>query len=311
MNELELQKADESMIRELRDAREVPAVMKLKLVTLRSNSSICVFAFEGPEDKVVYFHWVKRAAPEFVYEPFLCNGKEKVLQLREMLERDQNGLSKDVYFFIDRDYDDLRGQAPSDTLFMTDAYSFENYLVSEGVLEELLKNELHCHAEPICRGNVIDLFRRQYEKFLTLTRAVNFRIFIARRCKIERLRELPDRINALARIALNDVDAPAEPLEPKVLLQREPTPIEIAALEAEFNALNPAMRYRGKFALMFFRTWLQHLIDDRNHESSILFGQLSEDALRARGPISLDSMAARSAMPKGLHEFIGVIAATS
>lgn len=39
----------------------------------------------------------------------------------------------------------------AEELFMTHTYSFENYLVNESVLEELLKNELHCHAEPICK----------------------------------------------------------------------------------------------------------------------------------------------------------------
>jgi hypothetical protein len=121
-----------------------------------------------------------------------------------MIDRDLGGLSEGVYFFIDRDFDDLRGHAPSSDLFMTDAYSVENYLISEGVLEEVLKNEFHCHAEPAFRHDVIQLFKKVHEDFLAVTREINYRLFVARRLKIELTAHLPDKISHLAALTVDN-----------------------------------------------------------------------------------------------------------
>lgn len=145
--------AASALIESMRDAREVPAVMKSQLAALRVvDPEVCVIAFEGIDDKTVYYHWIKQIVPKFVYEPFVCKGKAKVLQFKKMLEQDLGELSKGVLYVIDRDFDDLCGHQSAEELFMTQTYSFENYLVNESVLDELLKNELHCHAEPILQG---------------------------------------------------------------------------------------------------------------------------------------------------------------
>lgn len=36
-----------------------------------------VFAFEGVDDKTVYYHWIKSLSPELTYEFFVCKGKER------------------------------------------------------------------------------------------------------------------------------------------------------------------------------------------------------------------------------------------
>lgn len=309
MNDAAIEGAEDSFIEELRDARDVPAVLKWKLVSLRAAApDVCVFAFEGVEDKVVYFHWIRRIAPDFIYEPFVCSGKGKVLQLKEMLERDLGGLGRDIYFFIDRDFDDMRGHAASDSIFMTQVYSFENYLVSEIVLEELLKNEFHCHAEPICRTKLIDLFTRQYADFLQITKECNFRLFVARKFRIEQTSTLPNRISSLAEIALDAIKPGKATLEAQIPLAREPSEEENRSLDASFQELQPRLRYRGKFALMFFRKWLEFVAADRNSNASTMFKEMAGDGLRAQVPVSLDSMAARSEIADGLTEFITKIA---
>ena len=95
-----------ALIQTMRDARDVPAVLKSKLTVLRSVApEIAVFAFEGIDDKTVYYHWIKQIAPGLFYEPLVCKGKTKVLALRELLDRDKGTLKKNVYFFIDHDFD--------------------------------------------------------------------------------------------------------------------------------------------------------------------------------------------------------------
>ena len=294
-----------ALIESMRDAREVPAVMKSRLAALRSiDPDVCVIAFEGIDDKTVYYHWIKQIIPDLVYEPFICKGKIKVLQLKEMLERDLGGLEKNVFYVIDRDFDDLCGHQNTDDIFMTTGYSFENYLVNESVLDELLKNELHCHSEPACRQGIRKLFQKQYTEFLKVTKNLNFRIFVAKKCHIQREKNLPKTLNRIATISLSSVTPVQEPICAQVVLAREPTNEEYKELIINFENLNPEERYRGKFALMFFCHWLGLLVKDRNNASSILFAGLDCDGLVARQQFTLDSMAARAPHPPGLREFL-------
>lgn len=294
-----------TLIESMIDAREVPAVMKSRLAALRSiDPDVCVIAFEGIDDKAVYYHWIRQIIPELVYEPFVCKGKIKVLQLKEMLKRDLGGLSKSVFYVIDRDFDDLCGHQSADDIFMTQGYSFENYLVNESVLDELLKNELHCHSEPACRRGIRTLFRKQYTEFLRVTKELNFRVFMAKKCRIQRENDLPKKLSRVAMVSLSSVTPAQESICAQVVLAREPTDKEYEELGVHFENLNPEERYRGKFALMFFCHWLGLLAKDRNNESSILFTGLDCDGLVARQQFTLDSMAARAPHPPGLREFL-------
>lgn len=293
------------LIERLRQARQVPAVLKTKLATLRStHPDILVFAFEGIDDKGVYYHWIKRVQPEFIYEPFVCNGKRQVLEFKQSLDCDLGGLDRGVYFFVDRDFDDLRGVQQDESIYMTATYSFKNHLVCETVLDELLKNELHCHGEPVCRHLVIEAFKSQYSEFLKITREVNKRIYFARRCSINEVKKVTWRAGHLANIQLMTV-SPVDVLpESLVKLEREPLAPEYAEHEPSFNGLDSRMRFRGKFALLLFRKWLGLLVADRKSPESILFPGLDREGLVVRDVPTLDSMAARAIMPPCLADFI-------
>lgn len=305
----ELQDAGhDPLIKELIDARDRSAVLKLKLMDFRSTSpDVCVFAFEGIDDKVVYFHWIRRIAPDLIYEPFVCQGKNQVLKLKAMLDRDLSGLGRRVYFFVDRDFDELPGHDHSASIFMTETYSVENVLVDEVVLEELLKNELHCHAEADCRQAVIALFGLVYQQFLEVTKETNFRLYLARHCAIAQRSDLPNRIGQIANVELKEVGAGTMLLDVQIQLEREPTTTEQELCKPEFAALDPRKRYRGKFALLFFKRWLDLLVRDRNSNVSILFPHLQGDGFKATMSV-LDSMAARASIPTGLSNFIRPIA---
>lgn len=302
--------AGDSYLADMKEARDSTAVLKLKLITLRaSDPGVLVFVFEGIDDKKVYFHWIHRVHGEITYEPLVCGGKGTLLRFMSSLMRDRSGAARGVYYFLDRDFDDLRGAEPHDNIFMTDMYSLENYLVSESVLNELLKDELHCHAEPVCRRRVLELFTSQYDGFLEITKPLNFRIFLARRLAIEQLEPFPDRINLLANVELTSVQGSGRAVGDLVRLQREPVQEEVDRLTGEFEQLEPRRRYRGKFALQFFFRWLRLLVQDRNSAVTQCFPELVGSGFRAREAITLDSMAARASLPNGLAVFIGRLAA--
>jgi len=293
-------------IEEIRTARKSPAVLKTQLISLRGQLPNCiVFAFEGDNDKPVYYQWVKQIRADLCYEPFVCGGKKQVFEFREMLARDLGGLSNRVYFFIDRDFDDLRGYDDSPVMFMTDRYSVENYLVTARVFDELLKDEFHCHAEPRLRKEIIERFEKRLEEFFTATKDINRRLFIARRLKLQLLKKLPDGINRLAIVDLSCVSAAKIQPQELVVLAQEPDHKDAERLSAEFEKLVPIERYRGNH--LFFMKWLELLCADRKKQDSKLFSRLEQSRVVSFQGMTPGMLASKSDYPIGLREFIASV----
>lgn len=296
---------NDSYLSLMKAARGAPAVLKVRLASLKSAlPTTLILAFEGNDDKVVYYHWIKRIKPVLRYEPFPCDGKEQLLQLKDLVDRDLGNLREGLYFFVDRDFDDLRGREPSASIFMTKAYSIENYLVGKGVLEELLKNEFHCHTEIDDRRRVVEIFFQLYRDFLTITADLNRRIFLARRLKIELKAALPTKIGRILNIEVNSVSRGNLSESELVVLEREPTEIERQELDVEFNALDAAFRYRGKFALLFFMKWLEKMAMDRNSDQPRYFPRALNGGKVKFNELTLHNLASKSELPEGLAEFI-------
>lgn len=294
-------------VQTLRDARGAISVHKLNLATLRAyNPHAVVFVCEGVDDKKVYFHWLKELQFFRNYEFLICNGKEKVLQFRESLERDLSGMKESVYFIIDKDFDGLRGYAPGADIYMTETYSFENFLVCAEVLDRVLTIEMHCHAAPATRDQIVGKFRELYESFLALTRPHNLRIFLARRLGIA-TRPLPSKINKLVSVSLLRVEPAEGDAKTVITLSREPETEEMSLHEGAFDQCDPKSEYRGKFAFLFFSRWLELLAKDRNSDSPVLFKSAPKTNATASGQLTIDSLASKSSVPETFKDFVANI----
>ena len=213
---------EEAFVEQVRLARRSGAVLKAKLITLRSDlPEAIVLVFEGDDDKIIYGQWIRRLRPGLRYEPFPCGGKKEARGLKNTLLRDLNGLGERTYFVVDRDFDDLIGFDGIDAVFMTDMYSIENYLVSSEVLGELLRDEFPCHARPDVREEIIKVFERDYARFLELTSSVNRRIFVARQIPLELTKRLPTSLRDLAIVEIANVGPVETPPGDIVIYIRE------------------------------------------------------------------------------------------
>lgn len=294
-------------VQKMREARNSPAVHKLTLATIRANSSQClVFVCEGVDDKKVYFHWLRSINPALDYEFQVCNGKGFLLEFRKLLQRDISGLDRKVYFFVDRDFDGLRGYPLGQDIYISDFYSFENWLVTKEVLDNILCIELHCHGERQARESVLATFEMVYSSFLKVTKPHNERIFLARHLGIN-TKPFPKSVGKLAHVTLTDVQPHQENSVIVIKLEREPTELEIEEKIDKFGEIVPHEGYRGKFALLFFLRWIELLGNDRNSDNPVLFKLVRKSAANANGQLSLDSVAAKSLPPLPFRRFIEAI----
>ncbi|MGF6097737.1 DUF4435 domain-containing protein [Pseudomonas sp. 18175] len=296
------------LLQDLKDSRSRSAVLKTQLVVLKSSlRSPTIFVFEGPEDKTIYHHWICKINYAQSYESFVCNGKSQVLKLFSAVERDVNDLGVGVYFFIDKDFDSLQEHPASQKIFLTEAYSVENYLVRSETVLELLKSHFHYLPDIALRTRLVDLFDQLYLDFLTVTSEINFRSFACRHLKIDAVPGLPKKLNKLAAVELDRISPVGDSPENIIMFRREPSQVEVDVARVEFAKLIPKRDYRGKYAMMFLMRWLDLLVRDRNSDDSKFFnGVKTADAVAT---INLDCVASRSVIPPGLHEFLEAVRA--
>jgi len=297
----------ENLLEEMIAARERAVVQKTALITFRSfDPDTVVFVFEGVDDKIVYSKWIGRLRPDLRYEPLPCGNKKKALGLHDAVLRDRNGLGRGVYFFVDRDFDDLQDCQPHETIFMTDFYSVENYLVSPSVVEEVLKTDFHCHGRPDIRGPIISHFQKALSDFNQVSEAVNRRLFVARRAKLD-TGSAPSKVKDFANISIEQVSGGPKSADELIVYNSEPSPEKLSELHSKFDELSPIERYRGKYLKAFLDKWLELLSADYVADPSIHFSQISRVEKVKQSEFQLGGLASKSPVPVGLPDFLQTV----
>jgi hypothetical protein len=230
-----------------------------------------------------------------------------VRELKNAVTRDLSGLGARVFFFVDRDFDDLLGFLDTSNVFMTETYSVENCLVTDEVLEGLLRDEFPCHARPELRLSITEIFRKDYDKFLVVTADLNRRVYYARKIPIEIINRLPTSLRHLAVINIGNIERTPTATEEVIVLVREPTDEEKTKHDQRFSTLVPKSRFRGKFALKFFTDWLTKLADEYAANNLGLFGDDPPKGAVRRAEFVLSNFAAKSLIPTSLPAFITAI----
>jgi len=308
MNEAYAEESRDEFLSFMTSAKESDAVVKIDFVSFSSRipDDIVIFACEGKADKLIYYYWIQRLRAGLNYENYVCGNKGNTLKLFDALRRDMTGIGARVYYFVDRDFDGLQGRQPNDNIFMTCRYSIENYLVCPEALDDILRIEFHCDGDPAVRREVTEKFSTLYAKFLVETQSLNFRIFLARLIPIRQVGEITGKINAIANVEVHDVVAVGEPAN-IVPLERDPSPEETQLWREDFGRLEPAMHYRGKFALAFFSRWLELLRKDRQADKPLIFPAMDKVPYAINGNFNLEVLATKAILPTGLREFLAKI----
>lgn len=298
--------AEDSYLERMKASRSAPSVLKLQLASIRSDlTDVAIFAVEGDDDKIIYFQWINRARPNFTHDYLICRNKLGVLQLADSLSKDLTDLGRNVFFFIDRDFDDMVGFEVRQSIFMTDRYAVENYLVDKSVLDAVLKVEFHCHLRPEIRASICEKYGRLLDRFLRITKDLNRRAFVAKKSGIQFAKPLPDKIGPLAVVELQSVEySEVCKSDEIVCLKREPSTEEWSKWNSVFDDLAPLERYRGKFTLAFFRRWLDKLHEEyASSRTSTIFRDLDRRANARVAELVLSNFASRSSLPTGFTEF--------
>jgi hypothetical protein len=260
--------------------------------------------FEGPEDVGPYSVWIGRCDDSIAFEPLAAGGKDQILLFRHNAHPEEIHLREGIYFFLDRDFDDLKGFATGPDVFLTEMYSVENYLVSERVLASILIDEFKCAGERIDRA--LSLFHTVMRSFFVAMSPANRRIFYARRLSIGLVGSgIENKIAKYVEANLKSANALVDADDLKVLipLEREPDVEDARKIDLEFDELEPHSRHRGKFIMAFFLKWLDLLAAERSSEENAIFDSTVRLRFSAQ-QLSMRSLATRSSIPQDLRDFL-------
>ena len=290
-------------INSMRAARSTARVALIHYATIRGknpDSLICVL--EGLEDLPYYETAFNRTVGNASFAPLIAKGKDQVLELREILKK-QDPQDKHIRYFVDRDYDHLKGHAGGDDIYVTEGYSIENHLVSKDILSSLLGSEYKCHSEndydAIDKTTV--LFEEFLASFFEVMRPVNLAIYHARTSGIK-LKNIEDRVTEYFTLSLQGVvKTEADIFE--LIGWPDDSPKDTSAAETEFSGIDPFMGWRGKFLFGLFIKTLNLVKTDRTSDTPNLFQKKSGVKFDPNGEV-VRSFSSLSTIPESLSDFI-------
>lgn len=294
-----------SLVESLRSNRKNPSVLKLKILKVRGEDpEILIFIYEGLEDVPVYEEWMRRIAACPRYESIAGAGKQQLTSLLKILDKANDPLLDKIFFFIDRDFDN-----PFDAhkhVFELDAYSIENLLCTEVVLESILKDEFRKAGLIDERAAAKSAYQRAQDQFYAHSEDFSFSLFCARRCKIA-VKRKPEKISEITILTL-DSAAPAYTNINEILeLERPIDNSTIASLRTEYENLGVQLKHRGKYIIDMFRMWLRLLCAEVQTKAHGIFkepSQFSGDP----AAVNLRRLACAAPLPVGLEAFVKKIA---
>ena len=130
-----------------------------------------LFCFFEGKDNAYYVPRIKQFVEN--YHPIRCDGREKVLQVYNLIKNRREYDQYKKAFFIDRDFNSsLPNHNPP--IFETPCYSIENLYVSVDVFKEILKNvfslsEVSDEAYKVC----LTLFMERQQEFHLAVKLLN------------------------------------------------------------------------------------------------------------------------------------------
>ena len=301
----------DALTHKMRNARGKKVVALQGYNVIRStNPDIVIIALEGYDDPTCYKAIIRIIDPNFNWIPLVCKGKDIVLGLKDLLERNKSADDSKTYFIVDKDFDSLKGYKPSEKIYCTPCYSIENLLVTVKVFEELLLCEFKCSAASDEVTELKKLFNARLEEFFSAIAMANRALHY---CRVNGVRSgsVENRINKYVNVSLDGVDAIYTESDLERLVGF-PSGKDLSCLDETseiFDKLDPMNDWRGKYIMCFFIELLNQLQEDRNSKHPKNFKKHQKISFNPRTNAIFRILGSMIDPPTCLRNFVSRIAA--
>jgi hypothetical protein len=303
-----------SLIDLLRSARAQPIsiIHEFKLFYDPGCSQVHAFV-EGQADKTFYSHFVtQRLLPSTRLYLYDCKGKRSVLDTMTRLKLEYPD-ARTLLYFVDKDLDDLLEFQPvADSLFCTEVYSIENYLMEATAVLRWFEESWRLSNVRFELGLLIREFEDRERSFIRLTRPIMAWILAHRRLGNRPMLSQLD-LTKLIRVEIDGSLKRSVPRGGRVAyldkVARVRTDREVLIKMRECIATISDMKHsawlRGKFALWFLLAFMKATEKSLRVAAEEAGGTISCQIQTHEGNL-LECLVSRIRQPRAVAAFLDV-----
>jgi len=308
-----------SLVDNLRQQRQKPQALWLQFTTAYDDKRYTLYIFiEGKTDSAYYLPELRRRRKQREICQFICDGKDGVIAAYNDKRISKNITNwKSVLFFVDKDWDDLLNitKIPkSNSFFVTEYYSFENYLVTPETVE-MYWTDFYKLQQNEQLTQVIQNFQQGYNVFVKLIRPM-MAWAIAQKKKEQQFAIIQNRKEKglnLNNVKLNKVfelDSDLKPLKSTngwknlkkaCSFNHELSVDDLKQELKKLKVLEPKKYIRGKFDIWYlisFLIYLTKILTTKNQpERAMIKIQLTNEN-------AIEVLSGKVPYPKSLNEFL-------
>ncbi|MBN4910365.1 DUF4435 domain-containing protein [Staphylococcus sp. EG-SA-13] len=247
-------------------------IHEINLQLNRTDLIYCIV--EGDEDIVFYHNKLQYYNDELKPRFIVAKNKEKVIKYSEIITKNKKWKDFKSLFFIDKDYDNVKYES----VFITDAYSIENYFVSSSVLEKILEYNFGINDEKII-NEISNLFKNAQKEYHCLLLKINAFLKL-QRLKENKYKEMKRlnldklKLNEFVEISLDGViiKKNLDEFVKKVSDYYDFNDLEFNKVLNGFDSNRYIYDFRGKYEIHFFINFIERILEEINKKEN-RFGQ--------------------------------------
>ncbi len=233
----------------------------MEFINMKNIENAIFCFFEGVDD----FHYYKRHIEKYINNEIEiidkdCGGKDNVLQIYKRI-KSSTRKKRQILYFIDRDFEREEELKYNNDIFVTTAYSIENYYITDNAFMDFLK--LYLKLNKRCCGidydSVFHYYISEREKFINQTLTINAWYSLQTKYKDVKL----NQIKKLPKRHMNNIDKLME------MVPNSKDVLEDMEKEKEYLMKNPVMNFRGKYFMEFLHKVLKNIKQYSNGHSRI------------------------------------------
>lgn len=219
--------------------------------------------FEGKNCPTFYIGKITLLLEGQKIRQLVARGKKNVLELKELVERNNSTANDEVFYFVDRDFDVHPQPGEIDRVYVTRGYAIENECIDWDSIENFMRANFDIADSD--DENALSILKSDFHMaighYRNATRSLNNMIFVCRRNSIRCLpgedagkfleidfntHSVRERLSTLDDLAL----ALQVPTEQKAVA------ISQMSVSRDFDNLDWRLQWRGKYHFDFLRRFL-------------------------------------------------------
>lgn len=251
----------------MREQSQTTSVNFKTFMSVIKNNQLPV-CFEGKDVKYYRSRIEQYLTENFGY--ISCNGKSKVLELRQKISKNPQYRGKLCLYFVDCDFDDNSDIHNQDDVYITPCYSIENLYIADRVFEKILSDEFGINPNDDEQfdlfSKILSEYKERKREFFQCIKEFNFYVYLIKINQAD-LSYNDIKILNLVRIEVDSVIKKYTCIS-EVLKGIDLNNFDLSMAQTYFSDKEPERHFRGKNNFHFLEKFLTKLQEDANKKNS-------------------------------------------